>query len=234
MHRLQDLVRYHRLGTGAREIARLLGISPNTERRYRRALSAEGLLWGRPDALPELETLAGAVRQQLGEVAMPPQNTSSVREWKDNIETMLARGAAPKAIFDALRLDPDFQGSLSAVKRLCARLQRERGPSAEDVAIPVEETDPGEFAQVDFGYVGKLYDPLEGKARKAWVFVMVLSHSRHMWADIVFDQKATTWVDLHIRAFRALGGVPKIIIPDNLKAAVLRAAFVSSATLGDG
>ena len=42
MHRLQDLVRLHRMGTGAREVARLLGMSPNTERLYREAVGAEG------------------------------------------------------------------------------------------------------------------------------------------------------------------------------------------------
>ncbi len=49
----------------------------------------------------------------------------------------------------------------------------DRGVQAEDVAIPVE-TEPGEIAQVDFGYVGKLYDAANEVLRKAWVFVMVL------------------------------------------------------------
>lgn len=51
MHRLQDLVRLHRLGTGAREVARLLGMSPNTERDYRLALGEAGLLEGGAPAL---------------------------------------------------------------------------------------------------------------------------------------------------------------------------------------
>ena len=94
----------------------------------------------------------------------------------------------------------------------------------EDVAIPLV-SDPGESAQVDFGYAGRLYDPEAGVLRKAWVFVMVLSYSRHMTARIVFDQKVETWLDLHVDCFRELGGVPREIIPDNLKAAVIRAAF---------
>jgi hypothetical protein len=94
----------------------------------------------------------------------------------------------------------------------------------DDVAIPVH-TEPGQFAQVDFGYLGKLYDPKEKRFRKAWVFVMVLGFSRHMFAQIVFDQKTRTWLRLHVEAFAELGGVPEIIVPDNLKAAVIRAAF---------
>jgi len=126
---------------------------------------------------------------------------------------------------DYLRLhDPDYEGSLSAVKRLCLRIKREQGPKKDDVAIPVE-TRPGEVAQVDFGYVGKCYDPARGVLRKAWVFVMTLGHSRAMFCGIVFDQKIQTWLDLHVQAFGFFGGVPKVIVPDNLKAAVIRAAF---------
>ena len=54
MDELQELVRLHRMGTGCREVARLLAISPNTERQYREILTAEGLLAGAADALPEL------------------------------------------------------------------------------------------------------------------------------------------------------------------------------------
>lgn len=227
MHRLQELVRLHRLNTGAREVARLLKMSPNTERLYRQALEPEGLLKGDPQSLPSLEALQKVVVAHRGGGSQPEQSVSSVEAWRGAVSDMLDRGAGPGAIYDALRLDHGYSGSVSAVKRFCRRLQEQAGPRVEDVAIPVE-TDPGEVAQVDFGYVGKLYDPLEGRLRKAWVFVMVLGHSRWMYAALVFDQKTTTWLDLHIKAFRSLGGVPRVVVPDNLKAAVIRTAFASN------
>lgn len=95
---------------------------------------------------------------------------------------------------------------------------------AADVAIPVE-TGPGEVAQVDFGYAGRLLCPDAHVLRHAWVFVMVLGYSRHLFAEVVFDQKATTWLQLHRRGFEAFGGVVQTLVPDNLKAAVIRAAF---------
>jgi len=54
---------------------------------------------------------------------------------------------------------------------------------------------------------------------------MVLGHSRHMFARAVFDQRAETWQQLHVEAFAHFRGVPKVIVPDNLKAAVVKAAF---------
>lgn len=224
MHRLCELVRLHRQGVGTREVARLLGMSPNTERRYREALVPSGLLSGPSEEVPTLEELKAIVREHLP-LTTPEQQLSSVEQWREKASLYRKDGLGPRAIYDRLRIEEsDFCGSLSAIKRLCLRLAREAGPGAEDVAIPVE-TAPGEVAQVDFGYAGKMWDPSTGRLRKAWVFVMVLGHSRHRFDKVVFDQKQETWCRLHIEAFEFFGGVPHVIVPDNLKAAVVRAAF---------
>jgi transposase len=224
MHRLQDLVRLHRLGVGARTVARRLRMSPNTERTYRAALGAAGLLAGDVAALPELDVLRAAVVAALPPKT-PAQQVSTIADWTTTITALLTEGATPTAIYDRLRLEhPEFTGSLSAVKRLCLRVQRARGIQPADVAIPVT-TAPGEIAQVDFGYVGQLYDPATHVLRKAWVFVLVLGYSRHLVCRLVFDQRVETWLQCHVEAFAALGGVPAVVVPDNLKAAVVRAAF---------
>lgn len=230
MHLLQELVRLHRLGLSNRVIAKRLGISRTTERKYRTPLSIAGMLEGDPAALPELAELKAVVAADHGDEA-PATRPSSIEDWVDTITAMLEAGAGPTAIYDRLRLDERFEGSLGAVKRLCLRLRKAKGISAEDVAIPVE-TVAGEVAQVDFGYVGQLYDADEGRMRKAWIFVMVLGFSRLMVVRIVFDQKIETWLRCHAEAFAELGGVPKVIVPDNLKAAVIRASFaVDGATV---
>ncbi len=224
MHTLQEFVRLARMGTGFRGVARMLRISPNTEREYRKVFEAEGLLVGDPNDLPELAVLQAALEKHRP-TRLAPQQESSVERWAAEVKEMHELGAKPVAIFDRLRLEQsDFKGSLSAIKRMCRRLEAEHGPRAEAVAIPVETT-PGQVAQVDFGDVGKLYDPRTGVLRRAYVFVMVLGYSRHMFAQIVFDQSSETWIRLHALAFEYFGGVPAVVVPDNLKAAVIRAAF---------
>jgi transposase len=200
-------------------------MSPNTERKYRLALLEAGLLFGPTTELPELGELSDAVTERLAAKELPAQQISSVEDWLSDVKEMVGRGAGAKAVYDRLRLTPGFQGSYPAIKRLCRRLRRVKGVAAKDVTIPIDETPPGRFAQVDFGYVGKLYDPIEDRPRKAWVFVMVLNYSRHMFAEVVFDQKVQTWINLHINTFKYFGGVPGVIVPDNLKSAVVRAAF---------
>jgi transposase len=225
MHRLQELVRLHRMGTGAREVARMLHMSPNTERDYRNALEAEGLLTGTVDEIAALEVLRAAVERQLPLVA-PPQMVSTLEPAvRDKVTELAKKGLQPQAIYDRLRLDdPSSQASFWSVRGAWRKWRKERGVRAEDVAIPVD-TDAGEIAQVDFGYVGKLYDAARGVLRKAWVFVMVLAFSRRAVMRIVFDQKIETWLQLHVEAFAEFGGVVATVVPDNLKAAVIRAAF---------
>lgn len=167
MHTLQEFVRLARMGTGFRAIARMLRISPNTEREYRKALDAAGVLVGDPNDLPEPATLL-AVLEKHRPTRLAPQQESSVERWATEVKAMHELGAKPVAIFDRLRLEQrDFTGSLSAIKRMCRRLEAEHGPRAEAVVIPVE-TAPGQVAQVDFGDVGKLYDPRAGDLRRAY------------------------------------------------------------------
>jgi transposase len=113
-----------------------------------------------------------------------------------------------------------YEGSYSSVYRFVRALE----PLEPEVVVRVE-TPPGEEAQVDFGYAGMMIDPETGKLRKTWVFVMTLSWSRHQYVEFVFDQKVETWLRLHRNAFAFFGRVPQRIVPDNLKAAIIRACW---------
>lgn len=86
-------------------------------------------------------------------------------------------------------------------------------------------SEPGEEAQVDFGYVGLMPEPLSGKRKKAWVFNMRLSYSRLDYYEVVFDQKVETFIRCHENAFHYFGGIPHVVKIDNLKAGILEAHF---------
>lgn len=82
------------------------------------------------------------------------------------------------------------------------------------------EINPGQ-AQVDFGYVGKMLDPVTKIPRKTYAFVMTLSHSRLRFVYFVFRQDSFTWIECHIQAFNFFGYVPSVILLDNLKAGII-------------
>ena len=84
MHTLQEFVRLARMGTGFRAIARMVRISPNTEREYRKALEAAGLLAGDPNDLPELATLQAQAESPKPKWAVIKATAGSIKAVLEN------------------------------------------------------------------------------------------------------------------------------------------------------
>lgn len=77
----------------------------------------------------------------------------------------------------------------------------------------------GEQAQVDWASFGTVQ---VGRAqRRLSAFVLVSSYSRHAVVRFFFDQQMQSFLQGHVEAFEALGGVPRVVLYDNLKSAVL-------------
>ncbi len=209
MNGIKDVLERGRRGQSDRAIARDLGLSRVTVRKYRQAFA-------------ELDETGAAQRLQVlaTEGARPKQMVSRVAPYQDVVEALLDRGVEMRTIWDRLQADHGYQGSYSSVLRFVAKLR----PKAPKVTVRVH-AGPGEEAQVDFGAAGRFLDPVRGTVRTAYVFVMTLSYSRHQYAELVFDQKIPTWIALHRRAFASFGGLPARVVIDNLKAAVLEAAL---------
>ena len=211
MNYLRDLIHRLRLGQSERAIARDLQVARLTVRKYHTRALATGLL----DPGTSLPT-AEALTRLLDPAVEPPRTPSSVQPYQSVVEDLLGHGVEMMTIFDRLRQDHGYGGSYSSIRRFVHHLQ----PPERRVTVRVH-TAAGEEAQVDFGAAGSFVDPRTGQARAAHVFVLTLSFSRHQYAELVFDQKIATWIACHRRAFESFGGVPRRIVPDNLKAAVL-------------
>jgi hypothetical protein len=211
-----ELVRLLRAGQSDHELSRLLRYNRRTVARYRGWAEAQGLLAGE---LPSADRLHALLAETLP-VVLPPQQLSSVATYAEEIADLRARGLEVAAIKTRLEERHQVPISYSAIWRLVQKQE----PAPPEVFVRVE-VPPGSEAQVDFGYAGPAIDPATGGARKSWVFVLLLSWSRHLYAEIVFDQRVATWLLCHVHAFRAFGGVPTRIVPDNLKAAIVRASF---------
>lgn len=69
------------------------------------------------------------------------------------------------------------------------------------------------------------FDAENGKMFQASLFVAVLPCSQIIYAEPFRDEKLPSWIAGHLHAFQYLGGVPKALIPDNLKSGVKRANF---------
>jgi transposase len=108
-----------------------------------------------------------------------------------------------------------YKGGYAPVRRL-VKILRPVGAGAAYLRL---HTLPGEQAQVDWGHFGHLH--IGQVKRPLSCFVMVLAHSRALYARFFLDQTLSSFLLGHVLAFEALGGAPRQILYDNLKAAVV-------------
>jgi transposase len=89
-----------------------------------------------------------------------------------------------------------------------------------------QEHRAGEKLFVDYaGMTVPVYDRQEAKAREAQIFVAVLGASNYCFSEATWTQSLPDWIASHVRAFAYFGGVPQIVIPDNLKTGITKACF---------
>jgi transposase len=161
------------------------------------------------------ETVAAAVGTERFAIKPRPVRPTIVDPYKAFIVETLDSYPRLRAtrIYEMVKAR-GYKGSSVQVRRYVRKVR----PKPKEAFFRLR-TLPGEQAQVDWGSFGKI---AVGRARRALsCFVMVLSYSRAMYARFFFDQTQESFLTGHVGAFEALGGVPREVLYDNLKTAVL-------------
>lgn len=119
-------------------------------------------------------------------------------------------------LFEMIR-ERGYPGGVTQLRRAIVRHEL-RPPKAPE-AFATRCHLPGEEAQVDWAHFGYVQ---VGRARRPiYAFLMVLPYSRDSWVGFYHDMKSGTVLQAHVAAFEAFGGVPRRILYDNMKTAVL-------------
>ncbi len=187
-------------GQSRRRVAREMGISRNTVRRYL-TLSEPVRIEREPRKRPVFE----AVRPRLKEL---------IEQWGER--------TTPKQRLTATRLhrqlrEEGYEVGVTLVRDYLREWRRRRA----EVYVPLVHR-PGDEAQVDFFEVTV---EVAGERRKAWKFLMRLMHSGRDFVWLYERQDQLAFLDGHVRAFEHFGGVPARGVYDNLKPAVRRVLF---------
>jgi transposase len=117
-------------------------------------------------------------------------------------------------LFDEIRRQ-GYQGGKSLVKTF---VQPYREARRQEATVRFE-TRPGEQAQVDWAHFG--YIEHRRRRRRLYLFVMALGWSRSLYMEYTASVDAAIWLRCHVHAFCYFGGVPRVVLHDNLKTAVL-------------
>ena len=108
-----------------------------------------------------------------------------------------------------------YKGSVVQLRRYVRSVR----PAGRQEAYLRLSTLPGEQAQVDWASFGRI--PMGHAKRALSCFVMVLSSSRALFARFTLDQRLESFLRGHVLAFERFGGVPRTLLYDNLKTAIL-------------
>ena len=132
-----------------------------------------------------------------------------IREMLEKFPTLTA-----SRLFTMVR-ERGYRGNPDHFRHLIAR-HRPRRPAEAYLRL---RSLPGEESQVDWAHFGHLQI---GRARRPLMaFVMVLSYSRQIFVRFFLDARMENFLRGHVGAFTAWNGVPRVVLYDNLKSAVL-------------
>lgn len=214
MIELDELLYRWQQGHNLSQIARSLGQSRQTVRKYLRLAETHGAT--RDGDQPQRSRVLADLKAAEGSASAQPSPThQQLAPYQEQMRTWLAEpDMTMKQIWRLLK-ERGLTLSYASVKRY---IRSSVAPVTPKVTVRLE-TPPGQQAQVDFGRVRV---QIGATLRQLWVFVLTLSFSRHRFVQFVERQDQATWLDCHVRAFDFFNGAPKTVLLDNLKAGVVR------------
>ena len=213
---ISEVIRRWQAGNSRRRIASGTGLSKDTVGRY---ISAdEALEMSREGPAPteeQLSRLAAIGRSGPRQSAVPTED--QLAPWADQVYQWLTGDRLQVTRVQELLAERGCRVSYASLHRFVARRNwRRRNPGT----VRMEDTAPGEVAELDFGRLGLVPDPETGRRRTVWALIVVLAYSRHSFVWPTFSQKLEDVIAGLEAAWSFFGGIPKYLVMDNVPAAV--------------
>lgn len=198
-------------GLGARPTARVCGMSHSTVLEYERRATEAGLSW---EDVEEMDS--GTLERRLFPLKAAGPRQRPVPDWSEVHAELQRPGVTLQLLWDEYReVHPEgYQYS-----RFCELYRAWRGKL--DLSMR-QDHKAGEKVFVDYcGQTVAVVDA-SGTERRAQIFVAVLGASNYTYAEATWGQRMVDWVGSHRRAFEYFGGVPEVVVPDNLRSGVVK------------
>jgi len=212
VRKIREVLRLKAEGFSDRQIAVSIGSARSTVQECIRRARDAGLLWPLPSEIDE-----SALHAQLYRRAVPLSRTPQPDF------TVLHRELSRRGV-TRLLLWEEYKAAHADGWQYSVFCDQYRRWLARQELVLRQDHAPGEKLFVDYaGQTVPILDRHTGEARSAQIFVAVLGCSNLTYAEATWTQSAADWLGSHVRALEYLGGVPRAIVPDNLKSAVKKA-----------
>jgi len=196
------------------KIACACGLSKGVVSKYVSLAKAKGLTWPLPEGMDEvsLEALLFPVPDKPVRFAQPDgfQIHQELKRKGVTLQLLWAEYVAR------------HEERAYRYSRYCQLYRQWRARQKRSMR---QQHGAGEKAFIDYcGPTVEVVDRHTGEVRDAQVFVGVLGASSYTYAEATWTQSLPDWIGSHQRMLRFFGGVPEVLVPDNLKAAVTQAS----------
>jgi len=216
MRKIKEVLRLRwEVGLGRRQIGRSCSISHNTVAEYEQRAQEAGLSWPLPGHLDD-QALAALLFPSL---TLPvPTHPRPVPDWSELHEEL----RRPDMTLQLLWHEYQEQHPQGYRYSQFCELYR-RWAKKLDWCLRQEHR-AGEKLFVDFSGQGiPITHPETGEVTFHTLFVAVWGASNYTYAEACLSEKLPHWIGAHVRAFGFFGCLPKVLVPDNLGAAVNKA-----------
>ena len=217
MRRVREILRLKfECGASDRAIAMAVSVARSTVQLCLLRVAAAGLSWPLPPTLTDQSLEAMLFASPRG--SKPGTRLKAEPDWVAIHHELRRPGVTLLLLWEEYRAAHATGYGYSRWCELYRSWEARLSPTMRQ-AHPA-----GERLFVDYaGHTVEVVDGSTGELRPAQVFVAVLGASNYTYAEATWTQSLPDWTGSHVRALEFLGGVPRTVVPDNLRAAVLRA-----------
>jgi transposase len=205
-------------GVPTREIARRIGVAASTVRATIKRFQAAGLSW----PVAEDMTEAALEARLFSDAGTKQGHRRQVEPDWPTIHCELKRKHVTLSILWDEYIARDPEGY--RYSRFCELYRIWEGK----LSVTMRQTHVGgDKLFVDYAgdTVPVIVDRLTGEVRQAQIFVAVMGASSFSYVEATWTQTLGDWIGAHTRALAAIGGAPRLIVPDNAKVAVIKACM---------
>jgi transposase len=198
-------------GFSDRKIAQSLRVSRPTVADYVRRAQAAGLTWPLPDTVDD----TALERRLFPTAATTPVARRPTPDWATVHQELKHKGVTLLLLWQEYKaITPEglqYSQFCEAYRQWVGTLD----------LVMRQHHRAGETLFVDYaGQTVPVVHPHTGEVQEAAIFIAVFGASNYTFVEATWSQSLPDWIGSHVRAFTAFGGVPHVLVPDNLKAAV--------------
>lgn len=213
MRKVREVLRLkHAVGLSYREISEATGVGKTAVYEYIRRAEAIGITWPVAEEIDDA-TLERRLFACPGALVLERHAV----DWAQVHEELKRRGVTLLLLWQEYRAGDQEGYGYSRFCDLYGEWRRRISATMRQTHVA------GEKLFVDFaGVTIAVFDAASGQVRVAHIFIAALGASNYTYAEARWSEGLLDWIGAHVNAFTALGGVPKAVVCDNLKAGVTK------------